>query len=115
MKSIESSGDPPMATPRTGLLSRRRLLAAVPVLSASLFALPRIALAWEHIGGVDVLGPPISELQMTWDREYQAFRNGVLFRDIDFPTYGTRNAPVRPMLVGDLWAGRRPGSLDPEK
>ena len=138
-----------MATLRTGLLSRRRLLAAVPVLSASLLALPRIAraeaglevglaepeaepsqtfyfpqtghhlsgdfaLAWEHIGGVDALGPPISELQMTWDREYQAFRNGVLFRDLDYPTYAARNAPVRPMLVGELWAGRRPESLDPE-
>ena len=70
------------------------------------------ALSWEHIGGLAALGPPISEPTLMWEIEYQAFKNGILYRSLEDPFTRELFGAARPLSLGQDMAAKRPASLD---
>jgi hypothetical protein len=64
------------------------------------------------MGGLAALGPPISEPIRIWDDEYQAFRNGILYRRFDGPFMGEPFGTSMPLTLGRDLAAKRPESLD---
>ena len=68
---------------------------------------------WGRMGDIATLGPPISEPTMKRFVEYQAFRNGVLYRDVDDSVIRTMTGEANALRVGAALSTRYPGSRNP--
>ena len=70
---------------------------------------------WGRMGGIATLGPPISEPMLKRLVEYQAFRNGVLYRDVDDSVIRTVTGEANALRAGAALSTRYPGSRDPNR
>ena len=68
---------------------------------------------WARMGGIVTLGPPISEPTMKRFIEYQAFRNGVLYRDVDDSVIRTVTGEPNTLPAGEALSRSYAGSRDP--
>ncbi len=69
---------------------------------------------WGRMGGLSTLGPPISEPTLLPSAEYQAFRNGVLYRLAD-TVLGAALGNVNALPVGLMLAAQYPGARDADR
>ncbi|MCY4110209.1 MAG: L,D-transpeptidase [Chloroflexi bacterium] len=70
---------------------------------------------WGRTGGMVTLGPPVSEPTTKPFVEYQAFRNGVLYRDLEYWLTPPLPGKVNILPVGSTLAPRFMGSGNPRR
>ena len=70
---------------------------------------------WGRMGGMVTLGPPVSEPTTKRFVEYQAFRNGVLYRELDYWLTPPPPGKVNILPVGSTLAARSMGSGNPRR